>query len=177
MESFYFLRHGQTDWNAQGLLMGQTDIPLNEIGRKLALEAAKKVVGHAPATICYSPLSRTKETAMIIADECPCNLHAVDGLAERSWAEWEGTVALSDQLGRDDENIPSGAERHEAFETRVLEAFKQSLSYPQPVLIVSHSGVLRLIYKELGVVDEGSQPFLIHFFQQLGKWHVEVMMP
>lgn len=37
---FYFVRHGQTDWNSEGKLMGQNDIPLNNIGIKQAQEVA-----------------------------------------------------------------------------------------------------------------------------------------
>ena len=37
---FYFLRHGQTDWNLQHKLMGNQDVELNEAGREQAINAA-----------------------------------------------------------------------------------------------------------------------------------------
>ena len=37
---FYFLRHGQTDWNAEGRFQGHSDIPLNALGLSQAREAA-----------------------------------------------------------------------------------------------------------------------------------------
>ena len=39
--SFYFLRHGQTDWNAEGRFQGHTDIALNELGLSQARHAAQ----------------------------------------------------------------------------------------------------------------------------------------
>lgn len=179
MESFYFLRHGQTDWNAQGLLMGQKDIPLNAVGRKQAHEAAKMLVGHAPASICHSPLLRAKETALIIADVCPCSLYVVEGLAERAWGSWEGTVVTPDQLANGEKRLPKGAEKYDAFKNRVLGAYQASLLFPQPLLFIAHSGVMRVVCEAMGVAGEdvdGVQPLLIHVFQQLGKWNIEVLL-
>ena len=42
-KSFYFLRHGETDWNQQQRIMGQSDIPLNKNGVLQAKTAAEKI--------------------------------------------------------------------------------------------------------------------------------------
>lgn len=61
----YIMRHGQTQWNAQGRLQGQTDIPLNEEGRAGAA-AAREKYGCIPLDVCFaSPLKRALETAEI----------------------------------------------------------------------------------------------------------------
>lgn len=62
----YILRHGETDWNKELRLQGQTDIPLNEKGRQLA-----RVTGEALKEIPFdlvitSPLSRAVETARLV---------------------------------------------------------------------------------------------------------------
>ena len=57
----YFLRHGQTAWNAEKRMQGQTNVPLNDVGRRQAREAG----GRLPAIgVCLtSPLQRARETA------------------------------------------------------------------------------------------------------------------
>ena len=59
----YFLRHGQTAWNAEKRLQGQTNVPLNDEGRRQAREAG----GRLPAIgVCLtSPLQRARETALL----------------------------------------------------------------------------------------------------------------
>ena len=64
---FWFLRHGETDWNAQGLSQGRTDIPLNAIGLMQAARAAEAMRGRGIATIVASPLDRAYRTAEIVA--------------------------------------------------------------------------------------------------------------
>ena len=62
---FYILRHGRTDWNEEHKLQGEVDIPLNETGRQMAYDAAKKYKD-IDFDICYcSPLKRAQETARI----------------------------------------------------------------------------------------------------------------
>ena len=63
---FYFVRHGETDWNRKHLFQGRTDIPLNENGRKVA-ELTREGLREVAFDIAFcSPLCRAKETAEII---------------------------------------------------------------------------------------------------------------
>lgn len=62
----YIVRHGQTDWNAKGVLQGNTDIPLNQMGKAQA-ERIRKELENISIDICISsPLKRAYETAEII---------------------------------------------------------------------------------------------------------------
>lgn len=62
----YFIRHGETDWNREGRLQGQRDVPLNAVGRRQAGNVGRLLATLAPdcAGLDYvaSPLSRARET-------------------------------------------------------------------------------------------------------------------
>ena len=66
---FWYLRHGETDWNAQGVSQGSIDIPLNATGIAQAKAAAEQMVGLGIRTIVASPLSRARVTAEIVAEK------------------------------------------------------------------------------------------------------------
>lgn len=62
----YLVRHGQTDWNIEHRIQGQTDVPLNATGRAQAVELSEKLSNFNIQKIISSDLSRAKETAEII---------------------------------------------------------------------------------------------------------------
>ncbi|HEX2148466.1 MAG TPA: histidine phosphatase family protein, partial [Pseudorhizobium sp.] len=67
----YMIRHGQTDWNAEGRLQGQQDIGLNALGRLQATRNGKTLFESAGPKIAdfdfvSSPLSRTRETMALL---------------------------------------------------------------------------------------------------------------
>ena len=68
--TLYVVRHGETDWNAAGRLQGQTDIPLNDIGRGQAKRNGEKLRAHFPEPealhFVASPLSRAYETMRLV---------------------------------------------------------------------------------------------------------------
>lgn len=80
----YFVRHGETELNAQGIRQGPSG-PLTALGRTQALETAKRFPKHKgrPQVIIASPYQRTKETAEIIAAELNMNIEYSDLLVER----------------------------------------------------------------------------------------------
>lgn len=98
--TLYFIRHGETDWNAAQRYQGQTDIPLNEKGRGQAARNGKtlaQVLGAAMTSIDYvaSPLSRASETMRIARREMglePDAFRRDDRLKEQSYGHWEGQL-------------------------------------------------------------------------------------
>ena len=64
----YFVRHGQTDWNAEHKIMGSVDIPLNEAGENQAIEMREKLKDKKFDVIFTSPMKRAKKTAEIIGE-------------------------------------------------------------------------------------------------------------
>ncbi|MDA0306059.1 MAG: histidine phosphatase family protein [Proteobacteria bacterium] len=141
-KSFYFLRHGQTDWNKERRLQGSNDIPLNATGIDQA-HGAKDLLAETPiTTICCSPMNRARKTAEIVNEVLNCPLVFIDELRECSFGENEGTL-LSDE---NYEDVLRGAggwggEVYEEFLDRAISGINQALSHPGPVLIVCHGGI------------------------------------
>ncbi|WP_262507264.1 histidine phosphatase family protein [Sphingobacterium populi] len=89
-KTFYFIRHGQTDLNLQGIVQGRgVNSPLNDTGRKQA-EAFYQAYKHVPFDKVYtSTLLRTHETvAAFVASGIPTE--QLEGLDEISWGIYEG---------------------------------------------------------------------------------------
>lgn len=64
----YLLRHGETPWNKLGRFQGQTDIPLNESGRDLAVLTREGMPDVKFDRVFCSPLCRAVETARIFLE-------------------------------------------------------------------------------------------------------------
>ncbi|MFZ1884097.1 MAG: histidine phosphatase family protein [Rhodoplanes sp.] len=153
---FYFLRHGQTDWNAKGLCQGQTDVPLNSTGIRQAHDAKSRLARAPIATICCSPLSRARQTAEIVNGAVGCPLVILDKLKEIYFAAAEGKPLLShsyDVLLRNAES--HGGEPFSDFVSRVVAGINRALAYPGPVLIVAHGGVFCAIQTHVRVDRDG----------------------
>jgi probable phosphoglycerate mutase len=84
------MRHGLTDWNVAHKLQGNTDVPLNEIGRQMAKEAREKY-REISFDLCYcSPLSRARETAELVLEGRDLSIQADDRLMEIGFGVYEG---------------------------------------------------------------------------------------
>lgn len=164
--TIYFIRHGETDWNAEGRLQGQRDIPLNELGRVQAEEVGARLKATVPliedCDFVASPMLRTRET-MEIAREA-MGLHAVgyrldERLKELTFGEWEGhvwkEVARRDPAGakartRDKWNfIPPRGESYAMLAERVQPVVDE---LNRDTVMVSHGGVARALMALIGGV-------------------------
>lgn len=137
---FYFLRHGETNENKNGIVQGQNDTDLNASGRRHAEEAGERLVGAGLGSIYASPLKRTMRTASIVSTLTRVPIFRVPGLMERHWGEFQGR--RKDQ--RPDDPNPPTVETVKDFSARVLAALG-SIIGPAPVLVVAHSGVFRVL--------------------------------
>ncbi|MCE9650461.1 MAG: histidine phosphatase family protein [Parvibaculum sp.] len=139
---FYFLRHGQTDWNVIRRAQGHTDIPLNETGREQARAAAEVVRGLGIQSICASPLSRAYETARFASEAAGVPVTVVDELKECGLGADEGrTIDTWFMDWRAGTYLPDGAEVYDDFLARALRGINTALEHKGPVLIVAHGGV------------------------------------
>ncbi|ABK01470.1 broad-specificity phosphatase PhoE [Arthrobacter sp. FB24] len=147
LTTFALVRHGQTDWNAQRRLQGSTDIPLNDVGRGQARDAAAALSGHEWDAIVSSPLSRAAETASLIADGLGLSVaRHVPELTERSFGQAEGLQAGPELEAL---RIPGGfrgAESEDQAASRglaALEALAEEFR-GRRVLVVAHGTLIRV---------------------------------
>jgi probable phosphoglycerate mutase len=164
--AIYFIRHGETDWNAEGRLQGQRDVPLNDLGRVQAAEAGVilKSIVPQPDDLDWwvSPLGRTRETAELA--RAAIGLHATyyrtdDRLRELTFGRWEG-LTWPELRKVDPEGaaarkrskwtaVPPEGESYEMLVRRV-EDFLPALR--RDSVLVSHGGVARAMMTLLGGV-------------------------
>lgn len=151
--SFYFLRHGQTDWNLQGRFQGHSDIPLNPRGLEQAHAAARLLENCSIDVIITSPLVRALKTAAIIAEALDKPLFVDSGLKERHFGSFEGLVVndVKRQLGvapteRLVKQLPPDAEQWDETRARTVRVVGFDRCADQPLLFVAHSGLLDALH-------------------------------
>ena len=150
--AFWFLRHGETDWNAQGLSQGNIDIPLNPAGLTQAYAAASMLRNRGIATIVASPLSRAYATAVIAAQRLGLAVDIDNDLREVSFGAQEGQKMaqwFNDWVAGT--FTPEGAESFVDLRARAVVAVNRALRRPSPVLVVAHGALFRALRAEMGL--------------------------
>jgi len=143
---FWYLRHGETDWNRQGLSQGSNDIPLNELGLAQAREAAVRLRGRGITSIVASPLSRARVTAEIVAEALGLPVEIEPDLREVSWGVHEGQPLAEWFSGWiEGHTTPVGAESFDTLRRRSVAGLNRAVGRPPAVLVVAHGGVFRAI--------------------------------
>ncbi|MCC6719943.1 MAG: histidine phosphatase family protein [Acetobacteraceae bacterium] len=151
-QRFWFLRHGETDWNARGLSQGNVDIPLNATGIAQAQAAAPLLVGRGIASIVASPLSRAHDTARAAAEVLGLPVELDEGLRETSFGAQEGQPMVdwfADWV--DGTYTPPDAESFAMLRARALAAVNRALTRPGLVLVVAHGALFRALRAEMGL--------------------------
>jgi broad specificity phosphatase PhoE len=149
--AFWFLRHGETDWNTQNLSQGNVDIPLNETGLAQARSASLMLRDRGIKSIISSPLSRAKVTADIAAAQLGLPVQVDDGLREVAFGIKEGEP-MSEwfQPWIDGLLTPQGAESFAALTTRAVDAVNRCTTRPPVVLVVAHGALFRALRGAMG---------------------------
>src|SRR5262245_38057287 len=140
-QPFWFLRHGQTDWNRAGKCQGRRDVPLSMQDETEAEAAAPQLKHLAINAICCSRLQRARRTADIIGKTLDAPVTEIGGLEEMDVGPYEGVADYSwVKAWREDEPV-AGIEPFPAVRVRVGEAVNRALGSASHVLIVAHGGV------------------------------------
>jgi broad specificity phosphatase PhoE len=148
----YLIRHGQTDYNAEGRIQGWLEVPLNAEGRIQADKLARRLASKPISTVYASPLSRAADTGRAIAEARKAPLIIDERLREYHMGEWGGkTVAeLSADFNAlehgDAEIHPPGGETAQQMRERVdaflRDALERHTEHDDRIAVVSHGGTL-----------------------------------
>ncbi|MDA8052281.1 MAG: histidine phosphatase family protein [Rhodospirillales bacterium] len=162
---FWFLRHGETDWNARGLSQGAADVALNANGEAQARRAAELLRGSGIASIVASPLARARLTAEVAAATLGLPVAYDAELREVAFAGREGQPIG----GWFDDWVaglatPPGAESFAALVARAERAVTHALAAPAPVLIVSHGAFFRALRRSMGLPADVRTPNAVPIF-------------
>jgi broad specificity phosphatase PhoE len=173
---FFLIRHGETEWNREGRLQGQLDIPLNPVGRDQASgagRALKALLGRRgldPARLRYtaSPLGRARATMEILRAALgldPAAYHLDDRLKELSFGQWEGRTwpelkALDAQRVRARKRdkwsfVPPDGESYDGLAARILPWLS---TVGAGDVVVAHGGVARALMTLLTPLARAEAP-------------------
>jgi probable phosphoglycerate mutase len=149
---FWFLRHGETDWNAQGISQGNVDIPLNATGIAQARTAEQRLRNRGIATIVSSPLSRARVTAAFVGETLELPIEIDPDLREVAFGVHEGQRMsgwFADWVAG--AATPEGAESFAALRRRAVAAVNRATAQPPAVLVVAHGALFRSLRSAMGI--------------------------
>ncbi len=157
----YLVRHGATQLTAEDRFAGAVGVDLSEEGRWQAELLGERLRRENLQAIYCSPLSRTMETARIIAGRCALEPAPVDALREISHGRWEGLTRSEVEQRYGEEYAaweedpftfaPEGGETGVAVLARALPAVRAIVTRhrEERVLVVSHKATIRILLSSL----------------------------
>lgn len=148
-------RHGRTAWNVAGRVQGQSDIPLDDVGRAQARSAASRLAALRPHRIVSSDLVRAAETARVLGELSGVEVELDPRVRELNFGEREGLTwrqawerfpdGMRAWTEGDETQIP-GSETHRQAGERFAAALRDLLEDLPPegvLIVVAHGAVLR----------------------------------
>jgi probable phosphoglycerate mutase len=172
--TIYYIRHGETHWNAEGRLQGAQDTSLNKLGRKQATNAgsiladlfAREARSRQSLAYVASPLGRARSTMELVrgALRLPPRDYAIDDrLREIGYGDWEGST-LAQMQASDPELFarrqaekwtvaPPDGETYASVQARMLDWYDQLLV---DTVAVAHGGTARALMVALGIETSAS---------------------
>ena len=162
----FLVRHGATQLTAEDRFSGAVGVDLSDAGRAQVRALAQRLAGETISAVYCSPLSRTVETAAILAVPHGLPLCHRNGLREISHGRWEGLTRPEVELRFPDEYAawdadpftfaPEDGESGVGVLARALPVLREIVvaHAGQSVLVVSHKATLRLLLSSLLGFDE-----------------------
>lgn len=154
LKSFYLIRHGRSQANADGLAAGGgLDTPLTDEGRAQAAATATLVgdLDPRPGAVVHSPLSRARDTAAALSAPLGLEMHADPELREHMMGAWEGRPWAEYRPDWQAGVTPPGGETQAALAARVQAAVRDALARFEVPMLVAHGGTFRAVGALYGV--------------------------
>ncbi|MGB3329032.1 MAG: histidine phosphatase family protein [Thermomicrobiales bacterium] len=184
--NLYLVRHGQTEGNAKHLFIGSTDLPLDPLGERQAVEVGDRFASIAIDALISSPMLRARQTAAELARSTGLDPVIVEGLSEIDFGTIEGLTiaqvleqfpemrAKMDDIANVDLQWPEGESRV-TFNDRVLTSFLGILEryVNQTVAVVCHGGVIGSFVAQ--VAGGSPSDFMKYAVQNCSITHLEIM--
>ncbi|MCR5205447.1 MAG: histidine phosphatase family protein [Lachnospiraceae bacterium] len=150
MSVIYFVRHGETVWNAENKICGATDSPLTERGHRQAIETAEKIrkMGIKADMILYSPLSRARDTAMHIAEITGIPAKAEQRLFEQNFGKYESTPRNGEEFHEAKKQFLyryDGGESMFKLAQRIYNLLDDLKADGRDFILVAHNGIARVV--------------------------------
>jgi broad specificity phosphatase PhoE len=172
--TLFFIRHGETDWNAERRYQGRVDIPLNATGRSQArrngIELRALLANPDDLDFVSSPLSRARETMEIVRDELGLSPGAYsldERLLELSYGTWEGqlqsdlpTIDMPGLMARNRDPFSWRPERGESYADLLDRVAPWVKTIERDTVVTSHGGVSRCLRAHLLGLDPETIPEL-----------------
>jgi probable phosphoglycerate mutase len=167
--TIYYIRHGETAWNAEGRFQGSQDIPLNDLGRTQAVAAGGILAdllardGREASSMPFvaSPLGRARLTMELMRGtlKLPPDHYAIDGrLREIGYGQWEGLTLPEMKLhdaatfaSRDQDKWGVAAPSGESYASVTLRMREWFDSLRVDTVAVAHGGTMRALMVALGI--------------------------
>jgi probable phosphoglycerate mutase len=174
---FVFLRHGETEGNAQRVYQ-HPEIPLNQTGLEQAKRAAEYLREHAVARILASDMRRAWQTAQAAAEVVRAPVIAEPRLRER----WFGDLTGTPSHNLDWRNEPPNGESLRDFVARIQAGLKDALDTEVSTLLVAHGGPLYVLVFSLGaeLLEQhisNATPLLFEYEAQASRWRISNIAP
>ncbi|MDR3623534.1 MAG: histidine phosphatase family protein [Chlamydiales bacterium] len=134
-KEFYFIRHGQTDYNTSSQKVDHDDVSLNSVGFQQAKAVEPIMANLSIKSVCFSPLKRAKETKEAIAARLQAAYYEIAELRECSTQIWNDMTSCGAYAYHDSRDHVRN------FMQRTLSGINQALSYEGPALIIAHGGI------------------------------------
>lgn len=157
MTRLHLIRHGETDWNAEGRIQGQLESVLSELGQQQAVELQKKLAATRFDRVFSSSSTRARQTTALVLSHCEQPVSYQDNLREIMLGRWEGQL-YTDVEQSDPEasyafrNTPhtfnvDGAETFYDLQQRALTAVEAILSScaGMEIALVSHGAWIKSV--------------------------------